>query len=169
MLVKLLLCLLSCGSVQAGNAIGVAIDDARVDYDKGRNLLYRDARLGRLNGKTLNSRLRRIKEKGLTYQPGSRSNPETAWITEFSFPDASKCDNDGQIPLHAVAQYGVVSCIAPLVEYGPSVDVQDSEGNTPLHIAYKHNKMDVVNELRVTHGANETLVNNAGQTPSQMG
>jgi len=190
MMIMLLLCLFSFCSLDAGNAFGTnnlpdvgglidagatgfvdgmgsLIQQMQAIYDNGGNHLHLHLARNTLKDVQLRKMLRRAQGKTAPITPANGSN--IAWVHEFKFSDPSKRDNDGRTPLHVVAKHGHDFYIAALVEYGANVDEKDNEGNTPLHIAHKYNKMNVANILRTIHGADETLINNAGQLPSEMG
>ena len=50
-------------------------------------------------------------------------------------------------------------------EFGANVDLQDAQGNTPLHRAAKYGSMCAIRCLILGGGANPTLTDNAGRTP----
>ncbi len=53
------------------------------------------------------------------------------------------------------------------VESGYTLDLRDSEGNTALHLAHYHQREAAIRRL-IERGADETLVNKLGFTPSDM-
>ena len=71
-------------------------------------------------------------------------------------------------PAHDVACAGYVDVLKCLLRYGADVDVRDSWGNTPAHMAAKYGHADVVRYL--SH-ATDLLkaVNMHGQTPLDYG
>lgn len=81
-------------------------------------------------------------------------------------------DEDGHFLLHNIAlgQYADVNdlknLIRDVIALGVPVDVQDDEGNTPLHLAAQNNQLAIVEAL-VTAGANLAAKNDQGETPSQ--
>lgn len=54
------------------------------------------------------------------------------------------------------------------MDNGATVDIRDSEGNTPLHYAVKHHHPDLAS-LYVSRGANLHSTNLHGQSPTSMG
>lgn len=55
-----------------------------------------------------------------------------------------------------------------LTQWSHAVDVQDSEGNTALHLAYYRGQQDAIAAL-VAYGADDNLRNNEHLTPAEMG
>lgn len=49
----------------------------------------------------------------------------------------------------------------------PSLDDPDTEGNAPIHLAIKQDKLDMVNYL-VSHGANKNIADGDGNTPLHL-
>ena len=54
-----------------------------------------------------------------------------------------------------------------LLEACADIDVQDKDGETPLHTAYRNNRHDIVESL-VQNYANKDAKNNKGESPSQL-
>ncbi len=50
-----------------------------------------------------------------------------------------------------------------LAEYNPNLDIQDNEGNTPLHLAVR-NGNDLILQALLAHGADINAYNNNGDT-----
>lgn len=63
-------------------------------------------------------------------------------------------DTSGQ--LHAAASAGRVDLIRLYVKYGDDINAINSEGQTPLHLAYKYGKTEAVAVLIELH-ADQTL------------
>jgi myosin-5 len=87
-------------------------------------------------------------------------------------------NKQGDTPLHFVAHYRNTSTRAQhvpahrqvmaaswLLEMGSLVNVQDSAGNTPLHLADLQDKNNELTSCLIIKGANAALRNSAGQSP----
>ena len=84
-------------------------------------------------------------------------------------------DQDGNTPLHEAAISGHSSMLGALVKifagnraYSNEINKKNHSGNTPLHLAFQFDHVDVV-ELLVTEGADLTIKNNAQLTASELG
>ena len=85
--------------------------------------------------------------------------------------DSDGFTNDGQeTPLHIACRYSNAEVVKLLLDKGASVEIQNQEDNTPLHIvcstieSFGENTKKVV-ELLVEKGANVNAQNNDDQTP----
>ena len=58
----------------------------------------------------------------------------------------------GEMPLIRAARYGASVVISMLLQSGASVDGQDKQGNSALHVAAFHGHVEVMREL-IAHGA----------------
>lgn len=56
--------------------------------------------------------------------------------------------------------------ISPFPTSATGIDAQDEDGDTPLHVAYRMKALNIVRELEKA-GANTTIKNNLGLTPSE--
>jgi ankyrin repeat protein len=77
-------------------------------------------------------------------------------------PDESK---DGMTPLHLACSWGQEKVVATLVEYKCNLNVQDAEGNTPLHIAILNQHPALIEILIRQSSIDLKIKNLAGQTP----
>ena len=77
--------------------------------------------------------------------------------------------DSGYTQLHWACGYrGDVTEVLRLVYVrGLTINVQDNDGNTPLHIACSNRHSDIVETLMLA-GADETITNDDGKTPAQM-
>ena len=79
----------------------------------------------------------------------------------------------GQTPLHLLSPWpwgaaeDVPHLVAILVDGGADVNACDKDYETPLHTAYRNNKLDVVKSL-VSRDADKYAKNNKGETPIQL-
>ncbi len=73
-----------------------------------------------------------------------------------------------QMPLQQAAENGDADAVAQLLENSPEcLDATDSDGNTALHLACRHQHEAVVRVL-VLKGAKKDATNIAGQKPSDL-
>ena len=74
----------------------------------------------------------------------------------------------GYTQLHKACGYkGDVTEVLSLVYVrGHKINVQDNDGNTPLHLACSYGLSDIVETLMLA-GADETITNDKGKTPAQ--
>lgn len=72
-------------------------------------------------------------------------------------------DPNGYTAIHAAASYGHIDLLRLLVQRGGDVNVQDTEGDTPLH----HVEDVALAKVLIELGADYNLKNNEGQTPGQ--
>lgn len=71
-------------------------------------------------------------------------------------------DPNGYTPMHAAASYGHIGLLKLLVRRGGDINIQDNEGDAPLHhVEDKKTAKVMVEEL----GANWKIKNNDGQIP----
>lgn len=64
--------------------------------------------------------------------------------------------------LHAAADFGQVEIISEIIKTGMSLNVKDPrKGQTALHFAAQSSRNEVI-EVLLHHGADRTIVNNAG-------
>jgi len=83
-------------------------------------------------------------------------------------------DRDGFTPLHLAANLNAgnkeftryLSVAKLLVETKCDVNIQNEDGNTPLHDAYLQGSKDIVN-LLIDNGADVNIVNLKNQKPGQ--
>ena len=54
------------------------------------------------------------------------------------------CTREKQTPLHLAVHQGHLGVVERLVGYGANLNVQDSNGDTPLHIALVRDNEDVI-------------------------
>ena len=54
------------------------------------------------------------------------------YITSGEFTPNSK-DPNGYTPIHAAASYGHINLLQYLIDNGGDINIQDNEGDTPLH------------------------------------
>ncbi|RCK74497.1 MAG: hypothetical protein IGBAC_1445 [Ignavibacteriae bacterium] len=74
-------------------------------------------------------------------------------------------------PLHIAVENGYIDIIKLLIENGANVDVKNSEGDTPLHIALSNNFLIQQNEiikLLIKHSSKINTENNRGYTPLHL-
>ncbi|XP_063611079.1 26S proteasome non-ATPase regulatory subunit 10-like [Penaeus indicus] len=77
-------------------------------------------------------------------------------------------DNMGATALHRASSKGNVRVMVRLLQCNMcSVNIQDKEGNTPLHLACEEERLAAV-RLLLEHNASTSMVNKAGKSPLQM-
>ncbi|XP_064627381.1 SH3 and multiple ankyrin repeat domains protein 2-like isoform X2 [Lineus longissimus] len=76
-------------------------------------------------------------------------------------------DEQGWSEVHQACRFGRVQHLEHLVFYGADMDVQNSSGNTPLHVSAVNNQESCARVL-LFRGANKNLENNSNQTPCQV-
>lgn len=76
---------------------------------------------------------------------------------------ANSKDPNGYTPIHAAASYGHILLLKYLIEKGGDINIQDTEGDTPLHhVEDLKTAKYIVEELN----ANYKIKNNDNQTPA---
>ena len=78
--------------------------------------------------------------------------------------DVNAKDENGYTCMHAAASYGHAPLIAFLVSRGGNVNIQDPDGDTPLHVCEEAE----VAQVLVSHGANAEAVNEEGKKPYEV-
>ena len=78
----------------------------------------------------------------------------------------------GQTPLHMLSLWpsrveDECDPVGELVDGGADVNARDKDNETPLHAAYRNNRLDIAERLIQRH-ANEGALNNKGQIPIQL-
>lgn len=69
--------------------------------------------------------------------------------------------------LHLAIKIFDIHTIILLLRYGADINIQDTDGNTVLHLAVYYKLADLIPFL-LDHGANRDLKNNRGYTPEQL-
>lgn len=77
---------------------------------------------------------------------------------------ANAKDPNGYTPVHAAASYGHKELLRYLVQHGGDINVQDAEGDTPLHHV---EELDMARLLVAEYGADYKIRNKDGLTPAQ--
>lgn len=73
-------------------------------------------------------------------------------------------DPNGYTPIHAAASYGHINLLKLLIQNGGDINIQDNEGDTPLHhVEDLATATIMVEELK----ADYKLKNSEGQTPAE--
>ena len=86
-------------------------------------------------------------------------------LADINAPDCRA--NDGRTPLHWASSLNNWNASVPaLLALGADPNVQDDKGSTPLHYAASNWSLDRV-KLLVQHGAERSVRNNDGHTPTQ--
>ena len=79
----------------------------------------------------------------------------------------AQTDVNLETPLASSAFKGACEATLALLQLGANVNAENIRGTTPLHLACLHGKADAA-ELLLRWGADETIVENFGNTPSQL-
>jgi ankyrin repeat protein len=69
--------------------------------------------------------------------------------------------------LHLCALQDLVDCAEILIQYGAIIDIQDHDGNTPLHVAIRDGSRFMI-DLLISYRANLNAKNALGNTPVHM-
>ncbi|XP_029654379.2 rabankyrin-5, partial [Octopus sinensis] len=72
---------------------------------------------------------------------------------------------DGQTPLHLSCAWGLELVVQCLMEHGADVNIQDAEGNCPLHIAIQNQHAVIISLLLAHPNLNLSLKNKQGLSP----
>ena len=80
-----------------------------------------------------------------------------------------KC-NMGRTPLCTAAENDSPNALLALLQNGAGIRVQDDERDTPLHLAccFQHEGVQVVVDALLRWGADETALNNDGESPADL-
>ncbi|XP_015790666.1 rabankyrin-5-like [Tetranychus urticae] len=73
--------------------------------------------------------------------------------------------HDGQTPLHMACAWGLENVVQTLLEFGASVNIQDADGKTPLHIAIFNQHSTIISLLLCHPSLNLNLRDRNGCTP----
>lgn len=76
-------------------------------------------------------------------------------------------DKNGNTLLHFAAASDNVPLIDSLIKSGVEIDAQNKLGQTPLHIAYKHGKLET-SLLLIRYNADTNIRDNDGNIPSKL-
>ncbi|HEY6227052.1 MAG TPA: ankyrin repeat domain-containing protein, partial [Verrucomicrobiae bacterium] len=87
--------------------------------------------------------------------------------------DVNARNEKGRTALHIAAQSSDECAVRMLLKAGASPDIQDREGNTPLHLIFESEEYRPDVEFPafhalVTGGANRSISNAAGKTPADV-
>jgi ankyrin repeat protein len=78
---------------------------------------------------------------------------------------------DGRSPLHMLSLWPYIEdesrLVGILVDGGADVNARDNDHETPLHTAYRNNRLDIVERL-LKKSADKGAKNNKGETPIQL-
>lgn len=72
---------------------------------------------------------------------------------------------DGQTPLHLACAWGLELVVQCLMEHGADVNIQDADGNCPLHIAIQNQHSVIISLLLAHPNLNLSLKNRQGYSP----
>jgi hypothetical protein len=74
---------------------------------------------------------------------------------------------DGKTALYLAVENNHVKTVAVLLLYNADPNIQDNDGNTPLHRAYIVGAEHTIRDLLLKCGADPTIKNNDGKIPSE--
>ncbi|VEU24296.1 DEKNAAC105606 [Brettanomyces naardenensis] len=94
----------------------------------------------------------------------NREDAVKALIASHEYTPNSR-DQNGYTPMHAAASYGYVDLLRYLVSQGGNVNVQDNDGDTPLHHT---ESFDAAYFLVNDQKADYSIRNNDGQTALEV-
>lgn len=70
--------------------------------------------------------------------------------------------------LHVIASFGVASLVSDLLAAGVELNDQNSNGDTPLHVASRIGRASVIDALLVREDLDDTILNKAGKNAYQV-
>ena len=85
--------------------------------------------------------------------------------------DLNSVDERGSTPLHWASYSSSETALAYLLSYCDNVNIQDSEGYTPLHLAVKNvENLEMTRVVRalLIKGAKTDIKNNEGKNPIDL-
>ncbi|XP_071090384.1 uncharacterized protein [Haliotis cracherodii] len=80
------------------------------------------------------------------------------------YPDVSVCDDERNSVLHHACMKGLQECVSILSERGARVDIKNSLGNYPVHVAAENNNAPILKTL-LKYNADISVKDNENQTP----
>ncbi|PSN52924.1 hypothetical protein C0J52_03016 [Blattella germanica] len=72
---------------------------------------------------------------------------------------------DQASPLHLCCQWGLETVVQTLVEHGAAINIRDTEGKTPLHVAIQNQHASIISLLLCHPGIDLTVRDKSGLTP----
>ncbi|KAG0688040.1 hypothetical protein C6P40_001477 [Pichia californica] len=76
-------------------------------------------------------------------------------------------DNNGYTPTHICCIKGYSDCLSILLEKGSYPNIQDTDGDTPLHKAFQYSNIKCIGIL-LKYNADDQLLNNVGWKPTDV-
>ncbi|XP_046358515.2 uncharacterized protein LOC124136592 isoform X2 [Haliotis rufescens] len=80
------------------------------------------------------------------------------------YPDVSMCDDERNSVLHQACMKGLQECVGILCERGARVDIKNSLGYYPVHVAAENNNAPILKTL-LKYNADISVKDNENQTP----
>ncbi len=77
-------------------------------------------------------------------------------------PDEAK---DKMCPIHLACTWGQEKIVSALVDFRCEINIQDADGNTPLHVAILNQHSEIIEILLKQQNIDLRIKNNAGQSP----
>nr|CCA22930.1 myosinlike protein putative [Albugo laibachii Nc14] len=93
------------------------------------------------------------------------SNNDSNWISTLTTNEANAASilGKGQTPLHIASRYNHTQSLSLLIQHGAIANLQDDEGNTPLHYVNSIECAQIL--LQVGHKTNPNIPNKRGRVP----
>ncbi|CAN0303250.1 unnamed protein product, partial [Ectocarpus fasciculatus] len=82
--------------------------------------------------------------------------------------DVNACDDEGYTPLHSAAEHDQAGAIDALIQAGANIESSTSDLHGRRHAVATGKGLEATVDLLLRWGADETVVNNDGNTPADL-
>lgn len=79
--------------------------------------------------------------------------------------DVDKCDNAKETPLYISARYGYTDIVSALLERNADMEIVETRGEQPIHVAVMYNHLECVKVLVAHRFTSVNAVDNNGRSP----